>query len=222
MYRRMLFSLALILSVICSFVNAQECAPPKIVVDAKPNNLFSPEQEMILGDLIIQQQARTLHLVRDDKLLAYINEIGERLIRHLPPTGLKFQFHLIDLQQNNAFNIAGGHIFISRKLIAFTKNEDELAGVMAHELGHATVHHQAVDISNELRSILNVTELGDRKDITEKYNLLMERYRTRKYSPKSSLSDEHQLEADKIGVFAMVAAGYDPAALSGGMQPVSR
>src|SRR5262249_61213585 len=68
------------------------------------------------------------------------------------------------------------------------------------------------DISKALRKILNVTALRDRKDISEKYNLLIERARTKSISRGRGHEDEQQLEADKIGLFAMVAAGYDSAA----------
>ena len=132
----------------------------------------------------------------------------------MPPTGLKFQFFIIDIPEANAFNTPGGYVFLSRKLIAFTKTEDELAGVMAHELGHAVVHHSASDISELFKKILNVTQLGDRKDVTEKYNLLIERERTKSVSQSANHESEQQLEADRIGLFAMVAGGYDPNAFS--------
>lgn len=74
------------------------------------------------------------------------------------------------------------------------------------------VRHGATDTSEALRKILNVTALGDRKDIAEKYNLLIERARTKRISRGRGHENEQQLEADKIGLFAMVAAGYDPAA----------
>jgi WD40 repeat protein len=177
-------------------------------------NLFSPEQEMIFGELTIQKMAGEMRFIRDERLLANVNNIASKLTKHLPPTGLKFQFHLVDIPEANAFNIPGGHVFLSRKLVAFVNNEDELAGVIAHELGHAVVRHGATDISEALRKILNVTALGDRKDITEKYNLLIERARTKHFSRKAGHEDEQQLEADRIGLFAMIAAGYDPAAFA--------
>jgi len=214
MFKRILLTLTLCSSVLCSDSNAQDCTPPGIVANAKSANLFSPEQEMIFGDLIIQKRSGALRFVRNQRFQAYVNEIGERLTKHLPPTGLKFQFHLIDIPQANAFNIPGGHVLISRKLIAFANNEDELVGVIAHELGHAVVRHGATDISESFRKILNVTALGDRKDITEKYNLLIERARTKRVSTRPGHENDKQLEADKIGLFAMVAAGYDPAAFS--------
>jgi predicted Zn-dependent protease len=94
-------------------------------------------------------------------------------------------------------------------------NEDELAGVVAHELGHATVRHSASDFSTYLKQILNVTQVGDRKDITEKYNLLIERERTKQISRSNDHESAQQLEADRIGLFAMVSAGYDPNAFTG-------
>jgi beta-barrel assembly-enhancing protease len=212
MYKKIFFTLALCLSVFCSFSNAQDCAPPAIVANARSSNLFSPEQEMIFGELVIQRLATDARFIHDEKLAAYINDIGARLTKHLPATGLKFQFHLVDMPETNAFNIPGGHVMLTRKLIAFAANEDEIAGVIAHELGHGVVRHGTLDTSELLRKILNVTSLGDRKDITEKYNLLIERARTKRIASRRGHEGEQQLEADKIGLFAMVAAGYDPSA----------
>jgi len=201
--------------VICAVVaSAQDCNPPAITANSHIYNIFSPEQEMVLGELNYQRMSGDSRFIQDEKLLAYVREIGAKLVRHLPPTGLKFQFFIIDMPTANAFNTPGGYVFISRKLISFTKTEDELAGVMAHELGHATVHHAAGDMSELLKKILNVTQLGDRKDITDKYNLFLERVRTKNVSQNEGHESEQQLEADRIGVFAMVAAGYDPSAFT--------
>jgi WD40 repeat protein len=193
---------------------AQTCAPPPIVANANSNNIFTPEQEMVFGELSVQNMAGEIRFIRDERLTAYLNQIGQRIIRHLPQTGLKFRFYLMDIPEVNAYNFPGGHIAVSRKLVAFANNEDELAGVIAHELGHATVRHGALDMSDALKKILNVTSLGDRKDVTEKYNLLIERARTRRYSRRPGHEDGQQLEADQIGVYALVAAGYDPNAMS--------
>ena len=194
--------------------SAQNCNPPAITANSQIYNIFSPEQEMILGELNHQRLSGEMRFITDEKLLAYVREIGDRLIRHLPPTGLKFQFFIIDIPSANAFVTPGGYVFLSRKLIAFAKTEDELAGVMAHELGHATVRHGAADMSEIFKKVLNVTTLGDRKDITEKYNLLIERERTKRVRQSPGHENAQQLEADRIGIFAMVAAGYDPNAFS--------
>ena len=202
------------LTLSCVVASAQDCNPPPISANSQNYNIFSPEQEMILGELTYQRMAGEHRYLEDEKLLAYVREIGERLVRHLPQTGLKFKFFIIDIPDANAFNTPGGYVFLSRKLIAFTKTEDELAGVMAHELGHAAVRHVASDVSELFKKILNVTQLGDRKDIIDKYNLLIERSRTKSASSRSGHESAQQLEADRIGLFAMVSAGYDPNAFS--------
>jgi WD40 repeat protein len=165
---------------------------------------------MVLGELTYQRMSGDLRFVHDPELVAYVKNIGEKLVKHLPPTGLKYKFLIIDIPEANAFNIPGGYVFVSRKLIGFANNEDELAGVLAHELGHAVVRHAATDFSELLKRILNVTTVGDRKDVAEKYNLVIERRRTKTASRGAGHESIQQLEADKIGLFAMVAAGYDP------------
>ncbi|HVF31293.1 MAG TPA: M48 family metalloprotease [Pyrinomonadaceae bacterium] len=189
----------------------QTCAPPAIVANAKSANMFSPEQEMVLGELSRQRLANEFRPLRDARLLAYIENIGARLVKHLPPTGLKFTFHIIEYPAANAFNIPGGHVFLTRKLIALANTEDELASVIAHELGHAAVHHSATDISEAMRRILKIESLGDSKDVSDKYNLLIENARTRRRgSSRGGHENAQQIEADNIGFYAMVAAGYDP------------
>lgn len=214
MLKKILFASVILQFLLICAARAQDCAPPKIVANANSTNMFSPEQEMILGELTLNNLSGDIRMVKNAELLAYVNTIGERLVKHLPPTGLRYTFHIIDIPEANAFNIPGGHVFLSRKLIAFSNKEDELAGVMAHELGHAVVRHGATDLSDSMRKILKITALGDRKDITEKYNLLIENARTKRVSRKGGHENEQQLEADKIGLFAMVAAGYDSAAFT--------
>ena len=192
---------------------AQTCSPPVIVADPRSTNLFTPQQEMVLGDLTVQQLSGEFRQIRDPRLLAYIEGIGARLVRHLPETGLKFKFYIIDYPEANAFNIPGGHVFVTRKLIAFANSEDELAGVIAHELGHAAVRHGALDTSEAMRKILKVSSLGDDKDVAQKFNLLIENARTKRVSTSRGHENGQQMEADKIGFFAMVAAGYDPGAM---------
>ena len=76
---------------------AQQCSPPAITANSKIYNIFSPDQEMILGDLTAQRMAGERRFLRDDQLEAYLNARGQKLVKHLPETGLKFQFHLVDI-----------------------------------------------------------------------------------------------------------------------------
>src|SRR5690606_28137250 len=104
---------------------------------------------------------------------------------------------------------AGGRIMITRKMISFVKNEDELAGVIGHELGHSVVRHSSRDISRYFKEILGVTSVSGRDDIFEKYNRFLDSRATKRVRISRNHQDNKQIEADRIGVYAAYAAGYD-------------
>lgn len=205
-----------ILFVFCahSIVAQPGCVPPEIIVNKSNLNIFSEQQEMYLGDVLAEYVQKNYRVIDDPEANRYVRTIGERLIKHLPPTNIKFQFHVVDLPELNAFASAGGRIYITRKMIAFVRNEDELAGIIGHELGHGIVRHMSVDMSRTFKELLGIDQVGDRKDIYDKFNLLLDRQRTKRLRPRPGHEDEQQLEADRIGLFAMTAAGYDPNAFA--------
>jgi predicted Zn-dependent protease len=67
---------------------------------------------------------RNIHVIHHDDLSAYANRVASRVIAHLPPSDLKIGVILVDLPIVNAFSIAGGRIYVTRKVIAFVRNED--------------------------------------------------------------------------------------------------
>jgi beta-barrel assembly-enhancing protease len=193
-------------------INAQQpCRPPTPQVSREPN-IFTEEQESDLGDAIAEQVQRNFRVIDDDEVTAYLRRIGERIVKHLPPTKLRFQFFLVDLPEANAFVLPGGRIYVARKMVAFAQSEDELAAVIAHEIGHLVARQQSVAMTRRLKEILGVTQVADRRDIFEKYNLLVEN--AARKPEVFRRSDNHegkdQIEADQIGLFALVTSGYDP------------
>jgi len=198
------------------FANAQsvlaqaECQPPQIIFNKNAGNIFNEQQEMDLGDAMLERLQKDYRVIDDETVNAYLQSIGDRISKHLPPTNLKFRFVVVDTPDTNAFAMAGGRIFVTRKLISFVRNEDELAGVMAHELGHAIVRHHALDMTKYFKQILNVSQVGDRRDVFDKYNQFIEKWRTKRVSFATNHEDNQQLEADRVGLYAMIAAGYDP------------
>src|ERR1700736_953454 len=123
------------------------CQAPALPASAREPNIFNSQQETDLGDAISEQLQRNFKVIYDDAVAAYLQQIGDRLLRQLPPTNLHFQFLLYDQPEANAFALAGGHIYVSRKLVGFVKSEDELAGVLAHEIGHVVTHQTAIDLT---------------------------------------------------------------------------
>src|SRR5882762_8615891 len=131
-----------------SLASQQDCpVPPAIQPVPHELNIFSDKQEIDLGDAMAESLARRIKIIDDDKLSAYLRALGDRLVQHLPPTQLKFRFYLMELPEVNAFSIAGGRVYVSRKIVALTKTDDELAGVIAHELGHIVTHQTAIQMT---------------------------------------------------------------------------
>jgi len=97
---------------------AQNCPLPPVLQPLQPGvDIFSDEQESYLGDAMAEQVAPRLKVIENDALTGYLSQLGDRLVLHLPPTNLKFRFYLIDLPEPNAFSIAGGRVYVSRKVI---------------------------------------------------------------------------------------------------------
>ena len=185
----------------------QACSPP-----AMPNReptMFTEAQENELGDVVYEHVRRDFYVVDDDVLSAKLREMGARLLGHLPPTELRVQFFIVESDEVNAFVLPGGRIFVSRKLIGFTEREDELAGVIAHELGHLVSRQQSAATSRALKNALGVTALDSRADIAELYHRLLDNAARNRTRPPRSHEGEEQIVADRIGLFALAAAGYD-------------
>ena len=194
--------LAIALMILCGFLTAQEssnvhCAMPSFSNVVHDPNIFSEEQEEWLGDIMAQQLQKEFNVVEDPEG-GYLQNLGERILAQLPPTKIHYRFFLIDLPINDAFGLAGGRIYVSRKLVAFTRDEDELAGLLGHEIGHILTHQVAIDITRAFREVLGVTQVGDRQDILDKWNRLMD-HTARRHGHSEKREQQEQLIADQIG-----------------------
>ncbi|HEX7335126.1 MAG TPA: M48 family metalloprotease [Pyrinomonadaceae bacterium] len=217
MTRTKLFLFACLLLSIISYSNVaqqQPCKPPVPLPTATEPNIFSDEQEVYLGDAVAEHIQRNYKVIEDPEITEYLKTIGERLTQNLPLNKLRFQFFLVDLPDANAFVIPGGRIYDSRKLIAAALNEDELAGVIAHELGHLVAHQGAIDTTRNFKEVLGVTSVTDRRDVFEKYNQMIENLNRKPGAFKVQDREKGQLFADQAGMYALVAAGYDAAAMA--------
>jgi WD40 repeat protein len=195
-------------------INAQQpCRPPAPQLSREPN-IFTEEQEGDLGDAIAEQIQRNFRVIDDDEVTGHLRRIGERVVKHLPPTRLRFQFFLVDLPEANAFVLPGGRIYVSRKMVAFAQSEDELAAVISHEIGHLVARQQSVTMTRRMKEALGVTQVTDRRDVFDKYNRLVENVARKPevFRRGDNHEGKDQIEADQIGLFALAASGYNPQA----------
>jgi hypothetical protein len=190
----------------------QTCPAAPDVAHSFAVNIFTPQQEIYLGDVEAEQLEHRSRVIHDDELAAHLNRLVNRLVTQMPPTQLKFRVALVDLPNVNAFSLSGGRIYVTRKMIAFARNEDELASLLAHEMGHTLAHQQAIQTTRLFHDILGVTSVGDAKDIADKYNRMLDNLaRNLNLLIKVSSQEEpHQYQADQVALYVLANAGYSP------------
>jgi predicted Zn-dependent protease len=148
-------------------------------------------------------------IYEDAALKAYVDKIGQRLVANSDKPDDKFEFHVIDSPDINAFALPGGYIYIHRGLLAYLNSEAELAAVLGHEIGHVTGRHHSRRNSRAVTSkvlsgiIYVLTGSGDLADASNIYGAEL----------ISGYGRELELEADELGSEYMHASGYDPEAM---------
>jgi len=196
--------------------HAQKACPPAPTAAAQQSaNIFNAQQEMDLGDVEAEWLQRQYGIIDDPAVTAYLQQIGDRLVSHLPDNSVKYKFVIYEQPSANAFGTSGGRIYVSRKLIAFMKSEDELAGVLGHEIGHMVVHQGARDMTAYFQKVLGVTSVSDRQDIFDKLNDFLDNAAKKPgvFANTNGREEPNQLVADRVGMYLVSAAGYDPQAL---------
>jgi len=204
----------LILIFLASAAGAQSSCPPLLAPAPAPLKLlFTPRQEGELGEIIRQQFESDFPVIEDDQVTAYLKQVGGRVSQQLPETGLHYQFLLYDQPEIQAFSMPGGRVYVSRKMVAFLRNEDELAGLLGHELGHLAARQQAMELSRSFRDVLGPRTLSPDEDLFGLYNQFVESVRLKKrHSQPSGEEDRQQKIADQLGVQSVARSGYTPQA----------
>jgi hypothetical protein len=188
------------------------CGKPPAILQSTQPNIFSEQQEQWLGEAMADQIDRDYRPVKNAALNAYLNTIGARLLAALPSTNLQFHFTLVESSDINGFSLAGGRVYLTRKLVASAHSEDEVAGVIAHEMGHILSHQFAIETTADLHRLLGITSVTDRADIYAKFQRLTDARLHDKHPGPGGDSDDKQDQADRVAVYAAAAAGYRPQA----------
>jgi len=198
----------LALGLALSLAFAQGCASSgggRKASAAKPKRtvLLTSADDVRVGAEAAQQVQAEIGLLDDPQLSAYVDGIGKKLLRGLPRRDFAYRFSIVDQMEPNAFALPGGHIYVSRGLLALVNDEDELACVLCHEITHVAMRHaargQAVARAGNPLS-LPISRAAD----AAAYGRDMER------------------EADEIGQRLCAAAGYDPSSLSTFLRSLDR
>lgn len=140
----------------------------------------------------------------------YVDSLGQFLARTSEQPELDYTFTVLDSPVVNAFALPGGYVYVTRGLLALAENEAQLAGVLAHEIGHVTARHGlnrvGAGIFGELAALGLGLLLGEE---AAQFGSSVAELGLRAYSR------DQEYEADLLGVQYLARAGYDPRAMAG-------
>ena len=186
----------------------RKAALSEIEKKAKPAGLiaYSDEEEAAIGRQIAGNLLGAAPLVKDNALQKYVNNVGRWVASQSERPDLAWHFGVISSSDINAFAAPGGYIFITLGLYQIFGDESELAGVLAHEIGHVIRKHhlkilqqsQLIDLGGKVLS-KEVGESGEIRNLIGNGAEIVAR----------SLDKNAEFEADRIAVVLATRAGYE-------------
>jgi predicted Zn-dependent protease len=182
-------------------------------------SLMSEAQEIQIGKEADAQIRQEMGLYENAELQRYVNSIGQRLAKASERPTLPWQFAVVDEPAVNAFALPGGFIYLTRGILAFLDNEDQLAGVLGHEIGHVTARHSAQQYTQQTTAGLGLALLSIFVPESRPFQGAAEAA-TGLLLLKYGRDDERQ--ADRLGVEYTSKTGYDPAGVAGMLTTLAR
>lgn len=159
----------------------------------KPVILSAETDDERAGAELAREVPAQLGVVQDEALQAYVQGVGARLAVHAPERRFAYTVRVVAPWPPNAFALPGGYVYLTRGVLALANDEDELAAVIAHEIAHSALRHQAA-----LQSTLP----------SNPFALAF-------VNPGwvAAYQRDQERAADRVGQGIAAAAGYDPAGL---------
>jgi len=150
----------------------------------------------------------------DRPVNAYIRSIGKKLAAISEVPNLPYRFTILNDERVNAFAVPGGYVYITRGLLALAETEAEVAGVLAHEIGHITARHTAQRYSTTMATNIGLTVIGVIGSAAGLPSGLGRLASVGAQAAIQGYSRQQELEADMLGVRYMTRMGYDPNAMT--------
>jgi predicted Zn-dependent protease len=191
--------------------------------------ILNNTDEARIGRAIMQDIRNSGQVVEDPLVTEYLNDVGSRIAAQTNEGQHSFTFFAVQDERINAFALPGGYIGIHTGLLEASRNEDELAGVLAHEVAHVTQRHIARAIhANSRQSILTtammlgaiiVAAAGGSGDAVQGAMAVAQGTALQQ---QINFTRSNEYEADRVGIAALADAGFDPYGMASFFDILSR
>lgn len=211
---RLLIGLVMAVVALFGYFNKSQVNP----ITGKTQHVsLTPEEEITLGLQSAPQMAAEFGgLYQDQKVQDLVKKVGQGIVQNTEVKNgpYQFDFHVLaDPETVNAFAVPGGQIFITMGLLKRLKSEDQLAGVLGHEIGHVVGRHSAQQIAKQelVGGLAGAASIALSDPNSPNGNAYIAQYVANLVNLKYGRDDE--LESDDFGVKYMVETGRNPEAM---------
>ena len=171
---------------------------------------LSEAEEIEVGRTAAAEIEKGLQFLGDDVITSYISDLGQSLAARSQRSALTYQFKVVDSAEINAFALPGGFIYVNRGLIEAAENEDELAGVLGHEIAHVVARHGAEQVQRAAYANLGLSVLGAILGDGAGARLGQVAAEMATAGTFMRFTRDAEREADRLGAENVAAAGHDP------------
>ena len=176
------------------------------------HNCLTTKEERELGKKFMLHVRKSLVLIEDPYIVNYVNRVGQRIVAQLPTMPFDFHFYVVEQDVYNAFAGPAGHVFVNSGLLSAMESEEELAGILGHEVAHVLSRHISKQMERAkkiglatLAGVLAGVFLGGDAAATGAITSGSVAAGT---SLSLKYSREHEIEADQVGLKYLTKAGY--------------
>ncbi len=197
-----------------------------LAVFVRDAHALTAEEEKKMGRKVLLEIQQEADFMRDLTIQTFIEKLGYSIVDQVGPTPFEFKFYVVDALDPNAFAIPGGYIFVTTGLLVLAENEQEVAGVLSHEIAHVTQRHIAQMIEKSKR--LNIASLAaiiaamlaGRGGAGSQAGVAMAAATAGALQLK--YTREMETDADQNGLNYLIKAGYDPNGLISFLNRIQR
>jgi len=191
--------------------------------------ILNSTEEAQIGRQIMRSIRNSGQVVEDPLITEYLNNIGDLIAAQSNKGDHSFTFFAVEDERINAFALPGGYIGVHTGLLESSRNEDELAGVIAHEVAHVTQRHIARAVHAGSRQSLITTAMmlgaiivaaaGGGSDAVQGAVAIAQGTAAQQ---QINFTRTNEYEADRVGIAALADAGFDPYGMASFFEVMSR
>jgi predicted Zn-dependent protease len=190
------------------------------------HNIFKGEAEVWLADAIEKVEGGDFTPVEDKAIQTYVSQVGDYLASHSAAPTKQYKFVVTDDWSPDAMTAGGGRIYVSLGMLERVESEDELAGVLAHEIAHDAFGHAAKTVTRQLFWMTGTKKVETPAEVEAALTKLFEEYEKK---PLAVVGESllgfarfDELEADRASFYNTYKAGYNPHALADVLKRMAR